>query len=235
MKRNIGCLNKNKISPSFMEKRRKITRKFLETKYNFYLKYVPSFIKNFFGKKKIKKWITNGKIPPPPQEYKHQIIRIFAQKHNCKIFIETGTYKGETLYTMKDFFDELHSIELSDLLYKKALGVFRGIPHVSLIHGDSGKQLKLLLKKIKHPALFWLDAHYSGGITVKGKQETPIMSEVKTIFSHNLKHTILIDDARCFVGKNDYPTLEQLAGIVKRSTKYNHFEAKAKDDIIRIW
>lgn len=217
----------------FVEKTKKMIRLVHEAKHNFYIKCIPSFIKHFLVKKKIKKWIVNGRVPPPPQEYKHRTILFLAQKHNCKIFIETGTYKGETLYMMKDFFDELYSIELSGPLYKKALGVFKGIPNVSLIHGDSGKQLRSLLKKIKYPALFWLDAHYSGGITVKGKRETPIVSEVKTIFSHNLKHTILIDDARCFIGKNDYPTLEQLSNVINKSTKYKHFEVK--DDIIRIW
>jgi len=199
---------------------KKIMESIFQIKHNFYLKQIPHPIKQFLNRRKIKKWIAGGRIPPPPKEYKHQVILNFAQKHNHKIFVETGTYMGETLYMMKNSFDELYSIELSSLLYKKALKVFRGISHVTLIHGDSGKQLKLLLKKIEHSVLFWLDAHYSGGITVRGKQETPIVSEIKAILSHNFKHTILIDDARCFIGKNGYPTLKQLFNVVKKSTKY---------------
>lgn len=204
-----------------------------QIKHNFWLKQIPYPIKQFLGRRKIKKWIAGGRVPPPPKEYKHQVILNFAQKHNHKIFIETGTYMGETLYMMKNFFNELYSIELSDFFYGRAVRTFKSISNISLIHGDSGKQLKLLLKEINSSALFWLDAHYSGGKTAKGKLETPVITEIESIFSHNLKHTILIDDARDFIGKNDYPTMKQLRNIIEKTQKYNHFEVK--NDIIRIW
>jgi hypothetical protein len=134
---------------------------------------------------------------------------------------------------MKNIFEKLYSVELSNYYYENAKRLFRGIPNILLIHGDSGKQLEVLLKKIDSSVLFWLDGHYSGGKTAKGKIETPIIAELKNIFNNKFKHTILIDDARCFIGKNGYPTLKQLKKLVKNKKNYRYFEVK--NDIIRIW
>jgi hypothetical protein len=48
---------------------------------------------------------------------------------------------------------------------------------------------------------FWLDGHYSDGITFKGDKDTPIVDELNHI-SMNLDRynevCVLIDDVRCF-------------------------------------
>jgi hypothetical protein len=199
----------------------------------FYIKFIPNSIKLHLYNRKIRLWVLKGRTPPPPLGYKHNVILSFAKKFNHKIFIETGTYQGETLYMMKNIFEKLYSVELSNYYYENAKRLFRGIPNILLIHGDSGKQLEVLLKKIDSSVLFWLDGHYSGGKTAKGKIETPIIAELKNIFNNKFKHTILIDDARCFIGKNGYPTLKQLKKLVKNKKNYRYFEVK--NDIIRIW
>ena len=56
--------------------------------------------------------------------------------------------------------------------------------------------LPAVIAQIKTPALFWLDAHYSGGTTADSGQD-PIVEELKSIFqSRNCRHVVLIDDAR---------------------------------------
>ncbi|MCZ7616643.1 MAG: hypothetical protein M5T52_24530 [Ignavibacteriaceae bacterium] len=81
---------------------------------------------------------------------------------------------------------------------------------MEIINGDSGKLLKQLVAKISDPAIFWLDGHYSGFETAKGDIETPIKQELGAILNSELNHIILIDDARLFIGQNDYPTIEEL-------------------------
>ena len=83
------------------------------------------------------------------------------------------------------------------------------------MYGDSIDVLPEILAKIEQPCLFWLDAHYSGGVTAKGKKETPILQEIQYILNHDIdRHIILIDDARCFNGQNDYPTIQELKNII---------------------
>ena len=56
-----------------------------------------------------------------------------------------------------------------------------GGPHVTIFQGDSATVLPKLLATIQEPCLFWLDGHYSGGITALGKSITPILDELQTI------------------------------------------------------
>ena len=90
------------------------------------------------------------------------------------------------------------------------------------------------MKSMTRPCLFWLDAHYSGGPTAKAEVETPIMQELDCIFAHPEaeEHILLIDDARCFTGENDYPSLKTLEGFIRDTNPGWSFEVK--DDIIRI-
>jgi hypothetical protein len=152
---------------------------------------------------------------PPPHVYKQKTVKQYAKLFSIMTFIETGTYRGEMVEAIKTTFDRIYSIELDSTLYETAKQRFSKSRSITIIKGDSGRVLPKLLKSIKSPCLFWLDAHYSSGITGRGELETPIMKELQCILSHSIKkHVILIDDARCFVGKNDYPTIRELKRFV---------------------
>ena len=127
----------------------------------------------------------------------------------------------------------IHSIELDDALYEKAVKKYAEEPKIHIHHGDSGEVIVEILKQIHEPVLFWLDGHYSGNGTALAELQTPIYKELKGILEHHIKnHVILIDDARLFVGHDDYPTMEELYAFIK---KYRP-EAKIEsfDDIIRV-
>ena len=117
---------------------------------------------------------------------------------------------------MKKDFDRIYSIELNQELVEKAKLRFKNESHIELIHGDSGIELKKLIAKINQPALFWLDGHYSAGITARGDKDTPILEELEHILNApDRGHVILIDDARCFGADPAYPTIAKLSESIK--------------------
>ena len=176
----------------------------------------------------------NGCPIPPPHSVKKQVIKEYAKKHSINLFVETGTFHGQMIHAVKDIFDEIYSIELSEDLYEKARDRFKPFKHISIIQGDSGKVLPSIIAKISEPCLFWLDGHYSEGVTARGDKDTPILQELRHIFEHKVKkHVILIDDARCFAGANDYPTIEELKSFVYKNDA--NWDIEIKDDIIRLY
>lgn len=181
-----------------------------------------------------KKWISLGKPIPPPHRVKQHVIREYSNSNNIKTFVETGTYLGDMVEAVKNSFEQIYSIELDHFLFQLATKRFKGFAKIHLFQGDGGVVLKELLPSINNPCLFWLDGHYSSGLTARGETETSIEQELSHIFNHPLchKHVILIDDARLFTGEGDYPSVLSL----ENKAKYAGFNLfTVKDDIIRIF
>ena len=166
----------------------------------------------------IKNWEKEGKPSPPPHIVKQLMIKKLQKKLKYATFVETGTYLGEMIEAQKSNFERLFSIELSETLYQDALIKFASDKKITILQGDSGKVLFDLCIQITEPAIFWLDGHYSEGITAKGDKFCPIYEELSAIFqSQKLPHVLLIDDARLFIGKNDYPTISDLTDFILRN------------------
>lgn len=195
-----------------------------------YLQYISYRVRKYI----IKKWIADDYPIPPPHVIKQKIVKEYANKHKIDVLVETGTYMGEMILAQIKNFKSIYSIEISPELHRKANELFVNQKKVECFLGDSSDILGSLLYDINKPVLFWLDGHYSEGITSKGKLNTPILKELELILDHRLaqKHVILIDDARCFDGTNDYPTINNIIDILK--TKTNNYSLCLKYDIIRI-
>ncbi len=157
----------------------------------------------------------------------------YGRRYRVRVFVETGTYLGDMVAAVRDAFGTIHSIELSPELARHCARRFRGAAHVSIRQGDSGAVLRHVLAGMDQPALFWLDAHYSGGATAHGKIGTPVLEELAQIAAHPLalSHVVLIDDARLFTGEV-YPRLRAVAEWAARSLPRHSFEVR--DDIIRL-
>jgi len=184
-------------------------------------------------RKEIAEWKRSGRPAPPPHGIKQEAIRQYAEQFGLKILVETGTYLGDMVEAMKGVFSQIYSIELSHELYEKAKKRFEGQESIHLIQGDSGMELENLMGRINQPALFWLDGHYSAGITAKGEKDTPIYEELAHIFSTQQSgHVILIDDARCFGKDPAYPHLDELRDFIH--SKRPDALIEVKDDSIRI-
>jgi hypothetical protein len=179
------------------------------------------------------KWQADGYPVPPPQAYKQQVIKQLAGQFGVRTMIETGTYRGDTVAAALANFDTIYSIELADELFTAACARFVNNTKVKLHHGNSSTELPKILTYVQQPALFWLDAHYSGGCTACGDLETPIVRELETIAAHPISgHVILIDDAREFTGSHDYPTLTAFKDLAAKLLPRHTFVVA--HDVIRL-
>ena len=200
------------------------------------MKKIISFLKYYYHTSQyfknilIKRWNNENN----QHKIKEKAIIEYSDKYHNKIFIETGTYLGEMVYALRNKFDTLYTIELSLYLFKTSKKRFSDCKNINFLLGDSGIELAKVVTQITNPAIFWLDGHYSGGITEKGKLETPILKELQSICTSPYSHVILIDDARCFGNPEfpDYPSIQELKDYILKLKYRSNFEIK--DDIIRI-
>lgn len=120
------------------------------------------------------------------------------EKQKTSIFVETGTYKGNTLNKIKDIYTDIHTIEIVEEFYKNAKNKFKDYKNIKFHLGDSSVILKRLLDLIDEPVTFWLDAHYQGGKQPNSTKK-PLLDELNIIKNHKIKkHMIMIDDVRLF-------------------------------------
>ena len=126
--------------------------------------------------------------------------RELFQKYPNSVFIESGSYYGDGVQAALDAgFKTIHSIELDEKLYKHCADRFKDNVDVNIIFGDSHLVLDDILSEIDSPVTFWLDGHWAGTGTARGKYESPLVKELEAIGRHHIKnHTILVDDLRCW-------------------------------------
>lgn len=182
------------------------------------LKKTPVFRLYAFGKRCVTghhELLIRASNPRCDRYPYHDVIEEQARSVGANTLIETGTHIGNTSLLFKDLFSEIHTIELDRRLYEIAKIRLSAHPHIITHHGASQSLLPLIAPSVKEPCIFWLDAHYSGGVTALGSTQTPIEQELRLIYLHfRIKSTILIDDAKDFDGKNGYPTLRNLEELI---------------------
>ncbi|MBE7413997.1 MAG: hypothetical protein HS130_01690 [Deltaproteobacteria bacterium] len=175
--------------------------------------------------------ILRGEYALPPQHVKMATLKNNFPSPRPRVFVETGTYNGETVAEMKAFFDRVISIEIDEGLYRKAKERFRNDGNVAIVHADCVKGLPEVLAGIRGPAVFWLDGHYSGGGTGKGEVEDPILISLEQIGRHSVKeHTVFIDDARTFDGMEGRPDISEVFAKLKSINK--DYVLRIQSDII---
>ena len=162
---------------------------------------------------------------------KKSVIEAFQKKYGYNVLIETGTFLGDMVEAQSNNFKKIYSIELQHKFAEKARERFKNKEHITILQGDSSKLLRVILSEINEPVIFWLDAHYSGGLTARGEKDCPIYAELDAIFESKFDHVLLIDDARYFNGSGDYPKIESLTEFVQ--TKDKRYKFAVGDDVIR--
>jgi hypothetical protein len=144
---------------------------------------------------------------------KPEFIKFLKYVFGATIFVETGTLAGGTAYNASLSMDEVHTIELSEDLYNQVVKRFENASNVTPYCGDSSYVLPKILKNNGNKYIFWLDGHYSEGVTAKGDVNTPILAELDAIKNVGLTDSIiLIDDIRCFQKMSKDPRGTALEG-----------------------
>jgi len=180
----------------------------------------------------IKQWKIDGSPIPPPHEVKQFVINEYREKTGYKVLIETGTYYGAMIDAQKDYIEKIYSIELSEQLYANAIQKYKSDSRVVVVQGDSSKVLNSVISQVNKPSIFWLDGHYSYGETARGDKDCPIFGEIDAIFNNTnmFGSVLLIDDARCFNGTGDYPTIDELKEYVYKLE--SRYKLAVESDII---
>jgi len=183
--------------------------------------------------RRVRKLRFEGWVGPPPYMIKRAMLRAEALRIGANSFVETGTYMGDTIWALRDTFNKLISIEVQPKLANYARIRFKNISKIEIVFGDSAVELKRVLGAVQDPCLFWLDGHYSAGMTGRGAKECPIHEELASIAESGLcAFSIMIDDARCFGTDPAYPLIEEMAIISKRLFPNHSFEVW--NDVIHI-
>lgn len=131
-----------------------------------------------------------------------QIIELYPKDVDFNCFIESGTYKCQTIFEMAKYFKKLYTIEINKTLYDIALKKNK-FKNIKFYLGDSIDILPILLININTPCIFWLDGHWSLGSTGRGKKDVPVLDEVKIINDlYNNDCIIIIDDYQLFYGNS---------------------------------
>ncbi|KRH96853.1 hypothetical protein ASL19_15895 [Cylindrospermopsis sp. CR12] len=181
--------------------------------------------------KSVLKWYRSQYLAPSPLFVKRQVLVRNAIVNG--IYVETGTYLGDTTNFLSQRFPKVISIEPEATLFEKAKKRFSDKKDVHILHGCSEDIFPTLLTELNGDINFWLDGHYSGGDfwkTYKGKSDTPIISELRHIRDNIHKFNqvaILVDDIRCFQEGSrlpDYPTLDYLVDWARELSLNWHIE-----------
>lgn len=161
--------------------------------------------------------MRGGWSSPLPALLKRAFLRGIARDEGVDAFVETGTYLGDTTWYFRNDFDVIHSIEVEPYLHAQAARRFRGFGHITIHLGDSADVLPTINAGLRGKTLYWLDGHYSGGITGAGDSHCPVYAELESIFTLSQSpFVIVIDDARCFGTDRSYPSIDDLRTCVAR-------------------
>lgn len=136
-----------------------------------------------------------------------RLIAVLNNHLAFDVFVETGTFRGETIDTIKSYFKRIYSVELSPHYYEKAMHKFGDDPKITLLNADSASALKTILPDIQdRPAIFWLDAHWCVADATAGElSQCPLLDELHAIKQLNNQSMIIIDDARLFLATPQAP------------------------------
>ena len=161
-----------------------------------------------------------------PKELVLNLQKIF----NIEIFVETGTFKGGTTSWDARYFNKVITIENSTELFDSARKYLSKFNNIQCVFGNSGIKLNEVIKQLDKPAIFWLDAHWCGGLTFGSDYECPLIEEIAYVCNDNKEHIIIIDDARYFIkppkgvhSTVQWPGLNEIIPALMRNNGYYTF------------
>ncbi len=152
------------------------------------------------------------------------LVEFFSRHLPFDVFVETGTYKGDSIDRVKPYFKAFYSVELSEYYADFARDRFLKDPMVQIVCGNAPDEIRRLQSEIKdRSVLYWLDSHWCDAQATQGKtSQCTLAGELKAIENLNKNSVILIDDARLFLSPpgppHDYtqwPNLNEIIQLLK--------------------
>ena len=198
---------------------------------------IKHFIWSFKNRKSLKNWRARNFSPPSPDVIKHQIL----MNNNLKdsLWIETGTYYGETTKLLSKISKKTISIEADKNLFETSNRILKKFKNVEILNGKSEDLLdKVISKNLNFKNIcIYLDAHlcqdHLKNTKTFGNENTatPILNELEIVSKYVAsfeKIVVLIDDIRLFQGKfQNYPDKNALVNWCKE----NNFLWEIEQDI----
>lgn len=169
----------------------------------------------------------------------HEIVIELAKLHGSNVFVETGTYHGDTSRWATNYFETVHTIEREANLYEQYSSQLEQLKGVKTYLGNSRDVLPQIVNDLQDKkALYWLDGHWSGGETAGEDDECPLLDELASL-SGRPDDIIMIDDARLFLcappqphDPYQWPTISDIVNVLPASGKKSFMQIV--DDVIFI-
>jgi hypothetical protein len=157
------------------------------------------------------------------------------------LFVETGTLHGGTAAWASGPFRTVVTIELGDHLYERTIDRYGDIDNIEFIHGSSQEMLPGVVEQLDGSAVYWLDAHYSGGETAGENYECPLLDELSAIGDADGEQFLFIDDARDFLSPpprphdpNDWPTIDEVILTIRDELGTEYYIVVGEDVIVAV-
>lgn len=132
------------------------------------------------------------------------LLRTLLTLADFDLFVETGTYQGDTVALARTYFAEVISIERDATLAQAAAARFAQDAQVTVLTGHSDHCLAHMQPQLlQRRVLYWLDAHWCAPADLApapaSAADCPLLLELAAIQQLNPHSVILIDDARFFM------------------------------------
>lgn len=153
--------------------------------------------------------------------------------------VETGTHLGDSAAKLREWVDEVWTVELSSEYVGRARQRHPDLENVHFLQGSSEQVLRVLAPTLERPVLYWLDAHWCEDDTAGADAQCPLLEEIAAIDQSPSAQAsvILIDDARFFLGcpwptyrREDWPTFMQVADTLR--SRHQRYVTTLQDVIV---
>ncbi|NJL30943.1 MAG: hypothetical protein HC898_04570 [Phycisphaerales bacterium] len=172
-----------------------------------------------------------------PRTYtKFRNIKALKKRTNARVFVETGTFLGNTTHRCSKVFEKVVTVELDEKLHQNALNRFRRYSNVECIKGDALKEIgKIMDRSDIQDALIYLDGHFSGERTALGDMAEPACEEIKVLGPYANKIAgIVVDDFRLFGVDEGWPKRWELLREIEACLGHA-FEYTVHLDQVIVW
>jgi SAM-dependent methyltransferase len=157
--------------------------------------------------------------PPTPEEKRNHLLGLL-QARGHRLFVESGTYLGDTVAFLRPHVERIVTVEVEPKLHADAVRRFAGDDGIDVILGDALEVVPAIARELDRPALIWLDGHFSGGVTGQGEyvEPAPAILDAFAVAPPPAGSTIIVDDLRMF-GRDPepWPSLDGLVAAARRA------------------